>query len=501
MTRFIYSGAEVGSNRTLLEGQGVTLMGLNFWGLRKRGLPKHKLWLVSEHFTEDTLVVVESGATQADKANLSRQELEAYSTEYTEFIANNIERISGFVEFDSQVLGKDWVAQERIIYENDPKLWVVWHESYGLPYLKELAENYDNVAIPYEAVESVKNLATLTQSYSRQFDVSFHGLGVAKPDNLRQNHFTTVSTLSWTSPMRRGETIVWDGTKLVRYPKKMKDQARPRYKSVLDKAGFDSKLFIEDTGTEATKVAVWSYQRLEESMDKKRPDLKLIKGEGQEVSDNSDEFLTGLQGFLDSASDNSAVEVRKNSATELVQRDPQEVTPLPVFGYEMKTVVETDGMGNDVLKDVPVVQSNRGSLRQCNTCFVASQCPAFKENNTCAFNLPVEVKTKEQLKSLLTAIIEMQGQRVAFMRFSEEMNGGYADPNVSQEIDRLFKLVEKLKGLEENRDYIRITAERQSSGGVLSAIFGDRVQALQELPNGGFGENEITEIIQDSIED
>jgi hypothetical protein len=27
----------------------------------------------------------------------------------------------------------------------------------------------------------------------------------------------------------------------------------------------------------------------------------------------------------------------------------------------------------------------------------------------------------------------MQGQRVAFMRFAEEMNGGYADPNLSQE--------------------------------------------------------------------
>ena len=46
--KIIFSGAEVGSNRTLLEGQKVELMGLNFWGLRKRGLPKTKRWLISE---------------------------------------------------------------------------------------------------------------------------------------------------------------------------------------------------------------------------------------------------------------------------------------------------------------------------------------------------------------------------------------------------------------------------------------------------------------------
>jgi hypothetical protein len=138
----------------------------------------------------------------------------------------------------------------------------------------------------------------------------------------------------------------------------------------------------------------------------------------------------------------------------------------------MKTIVDTDENGKEVLKDVPVLNNQYSSLRQCNTCFVASNCPAFKPDNSCAFNLPVEVKTKDQLKALLTAIIEMQGQRVAFMRFAEEMNGGY----------------------------VRITAERQSSGGVLSAIFGDRAQALRELPDS-LKEDTVTKIIQQSIEE
>jgi hypothetical protein len=501
MTKLIFSGTEVGSNRTLLEGMKVESMGINYWGLRKRGLPKTKLWLISEHFTPETKVYIESGAAQADKAGLSKEELLEIAADYQEFLVNNADRAEAFQEFDSLTLGLDWVEKQRPFFSNDPKLWVVWHEEYGLLNLKDISEKYKNVVVPYAEIESVTNLAAVTRSYSKQFNTVYHALGCAKPDNLRQIPFATASTLSWLSPMRRGETIIWDGTKLVRYPKRMKDQARPRYKPIVEKAGLDYLEFVQDGTLEATKVAVWSYKRLEESMDKKSPNFHIINGGKEEkVSDNSDELLTGLMGFELPSSDNSEVEVRKNSTNEVVQRDPSEVQNLPVFGYKMKTIVETDEEGKDVLKDVPIINNQHSSLRQCNTCFVASNCPAFKPDNSCAFNLPVEVKTKDQLKALLNAIIEMQGQRVAFMRFAEEMNGGYADPNVSQEIDRLFKLVGNLKELEENREFVRITAERQSSGGVLSAIFGDRAQALRELPDA-LKEDTVTKIIQQSIED
>ena len=500
--KLIFSGVEVGSNRTLLEGMQVESMGLNYWGLRKRGLPKTKIWLISEHFEPEAKVYIESGALQADKAGLSRQELLDLAADYQEFLVNNADRAEAFLEFDSQVLGQEWVAQQRSFFSNDPKLWVVWHESDGISNLQALAKSYSNIAIPNDTIESVKNLASLTRTLQRSHGTAFHAIGCAKPDNLRQVPFSTASTLSWLSPMRRGETIVWDGTKLNRYPKRMKDQARPRYKAMVEKAGLDYSEFIADSTLESTRVAVWSYKRLEESMDKKTPDLHIIDGgKNAQVSDNSDtSLMSGLMEMMGGASDNSDLEVRKNEPSKLVERDPEEMQNLPVFGVKMKTVVETDEEGRDVLKEVPVINNQQSSLRQCNTCFVASNCPAFKPENMCAFNLPIEVKTKDQLKALLTAIIEMQGQRVAFMRFAEEMNGGYADPNLSQEIDRLYKLVGQVKEMETNKEFIQITAQRQSAGGVLSAIFGDRAQALKELPET-LKEETVTRIISESIED
>ena len=232
-------------------------------------------------------------------------------------------------------------------------------------------------------------------------------------------------------------------------------------------------------------------------MDKDKPDLKLIKGglppKEELLADNSDDTLyTGLMEIGGVPSTNSGIEERK----KIQPRDPSEMVNLPVFGFEAKTIIDE----NDTLTEVAVVRSQQGSLRQCNTCFVAANCPAFKPDNDCAFNLPVEVKTGEQLKSLLTAMVEMQGQRVAFMRYAEEMNGGYADPNVSQEIDRLFKLVANVKDLESNKEFVQITASRQSSGGVLSAIFGDRVQAMKEMQQP-ISEEQTTQIIRTSLED
>ena len=498
----IFSGVEIPSNRTLLERSGVQNVMLSYWGLRKRGLPKTKAYLVGEHFLPEMKVWVDSGAVQADKSGMSKRELEEYAADYEEFIALNYDRIEGWVEFDSQVLGLPWIQQQRAAFENDPKMWVVWHESYNTLLLHQWASQYANVAIEGAAIDSVTSLAGLTRTLKAKYSFNLHALATAKPDNLRSIPFDTASTLSWLSPMRRGETIVWDGSKLVRYPKKMKDQARMRYKSIVEKAGLDFQKFIGDDTLEATKVALWSYLQLEAKMDKDKPDLKVLKGGKKEplLVDKSDDTLyTGLMEMGGYPSNNSDVEVRKQEAVEVVQRDPNEVISLPVFGYQMKTVVETED-GHDVLKEVPVVQNQYGSLRQCDTCFVAANCPAFKPQNTCAFNLPIEVKTKDQLKGLLTSIVEMQGQRVAFMRYAEELNGGYADPNTSQEMDRLLKLVATVKDLESNKEFVQITASRQTSGGVLSAIFGDRAQALREMEKP-LSEEQTTMVIRNSVED
>lgn len=499
----VFMGGEIPSHRLLLIDAGVKHVSVSFWGLRKRGLPKSKTYLLSEKYPDDVKIYLTAGT--AATATLSTREAEEFAADYEDFIATNYDRIEGVVEFDSPVLGSTWIEKQRktIGWELESKYWPVWNPEMGHRALFALCDNWENVAILGTTIDSDTTLAGRTRALQGQLGTKFHGIACAKPDNLRQIPFETASTLSWLSPMMRGETIVWDTTRLVRYQKKQKDQARPRYKNVINKAGLDFDKIINDDSNEVTRLAIWSYLELEKSMDKKKPP-HLTVVDGEKLSDNSTHIDDpGSAETLGIEPDNSALEVRKDSAlepTKVIVRDASEIRTLPVFSVNTKTVIDKDSDGRDLIRDVPVLETTSVSLRQCDTCFVAANCPAFKPQNSCAFNLPVEIKTKDQLKGLLNAIIEMQGARVAFARFAEELNGGYPDPNTGQEIDRLFKIVKSLKELEENKEFVRMTVERQTSGGVLSALFGDKANALKEIPNGGISEENTTRIISDHID-
>lgn len=491
--KLIYLGAEVPSNRTLLETTTANHVGVSYWRLVKRGLPKTKAYLLDNYFSKDTHIYVHAGIPKTEK--LGTYEFEEFAAGYEEFVANNIDRLTTFNEVTHPTLDPTFVEeQRRTCWAEVPpgKFQPVWQSQTGPEGLKAMVESYLDIGIMGDDIEYETQLASITKTYFNKYGTRFHAINTAKPDNLRQIKVESASSLSWIAPMLHGETIIWDGTRLVRYPKKMKEQARVRYSAIYDKAGLSYDLIMEDDPQEVCRLAVWSFEQLE---------ARLNNMHGNEddalLHDNNEWSEVEPSGETAPAhNDNKGGGMRK-----LEPRNPEEMGNLPVFGYTYKSVVEQDETGNDVIKDVSVVQSQDTSLRQCDTCFVASNCPAFKPQSVCAFKLPIEVKTKDQLKSLINAIIEMQGQRVAFMRFTEEMNGGYADPNVSQEIDRLFKLIKTTKELDDSREFIRMTVERQGGAGVLSSIFGDKAQALRELPDNGLNEEQTTRIIQQSIEE
>lgn len=503
--KIIFLGSEVPSNRKLLIEQGVTHFGFSFLRAKKRGFPKTKRFSFWDYYPDNSKIVVHPGISEIKG---SVQEVLDLAADYQDFIVQNVEDVAGFVEFDYPELGEEFLSNQRNFFAEADNFWPVWNPERGPKDLFMLAEEYENVAVPSIGAYNTPTHQMLGQmrGLSAQHGTSFHGLAVASPENISQAPLATASTLSWASPMMRGETIVWDGTRLVRYPKNMKEQARKRYAKVYDTAGLAYDKVLEDDLKEVTRLAIWSFLQLEKDMDKKKPannPFTVIDGGSDAEDDVDNTVYTGMNvaGMIFGDVDNTDVEVSKKKTREPAVREPQERRMLPTFNVSTKTVVEKDDDGRDVLRDVPVLSSSGQSLRQCDTCFVASNCPAYKPESECAFHLPVEIKTKDQLVALLNAIIEMQGSRVAFAKFTEDLNGGYPDPNVSQEIDRLFKLVEQMKKLEDNREFVRMTFERQGGAGVLSSIFGDRAQVLREIDGGGMSEQQTNMVIKQSLED
>jgi hypothetical protein len=120
---------------------------------------------------------------------------------------------------------------------------------------------------------------------------------------------------------------------------------------------------------------------------------------------------------------------------------------------------------------------------------------------TCAFSLPLEIKSKDQLQAAMKALLEMQVGRVMFARFAEELEGQGLDSNLSVEIDRVFNLVEKMARISDNREMLRIEVETRGSSGVLSRLFGAKAgETNRMLPNGGLSEDATDALYADVID-
>jgi hypothetical protein len=467
----------------ILAEQEATHVGVSFHNLKRR-LPKTKPYLFSEKIPESMSIFLDSGGFSLNKGSLSNSDVEDYAELYKTFLLGNLDRVTLVSELDAIQMGRDWLLEQRKWYEDNvpgDKLMPIWHEGESLDELQHLSRVYDHVGIPEAAVEAAGNLAGRVNGWAGQYGTAYHALACAKPDDLRAVRFSSAATSSWLSPMKYGETILWDGTKLHRYPASMKEMARRRHKMLVQRAGFDPELIANDDPNEVARLTVWSYLQLVESIDKRRPDLFDPFGQRSEdqVVDRTTGELGGSTTEVALSDVDSTPPAVRNSERQVERpqakpREASEVRTLPTMALQDAPA--------DALDTAPLARSAKKSNRMCDTCYLAAQCPAMKPQSECAYELPLEIRTKDQLISALQSVLEIQMGRVAFMQFAEELNGGYADPNTSLEITRIFDLVERLKKIQDDSSFLRIEMrDRPGGAGVLSNIFGPRSGAQPEV--------------------
>lgn len=429
-----YGGAEEPGWRRLLIEQDVAGIALSFRHLHKR-LPKTKPWLVADR-CPGVSVIMES--PHASRATQDEEEfLATLHDAYIDFLAYNEEDLTLAMEFDSATMGMDFVqAQRRDYWDAHPDMHMaVWIE--GMEQLDALCEQYRHIGIPDLKANAavLRTLPRLGQKYGTQF----HAVGTSDPDVLKV--FDSASTHSWLSATKYGETIVWDANRLRRYPAKMKGIARKRHRMLFERAGFDSERIERDDGDELARFTVWSFRQLEEYL----------------AAHRSASPVTGLgQGLTPTNGDRATLAVAEPPPP---MRNARQVLPVA-----LQRAVEG---AESQFPAVPAV-----TVRRCSTCHVQATCPAYNPAAECAFDIPVEVKTKEQLLGLLQGTIAMQAQRVAFARFAEELEGGYPDPNLSLEMDRLMRVITSAKAIQDDRDFLTLTVQAHAGAGVLSRIFG-----------------------------
>lgn len=459
--KIVLSGGEKGTYRNVLVENNVPLIAMN---ITQMSIPKKKELNLKELFGGAGVFVY----TSDDDEDVAKFD------DFVRTYEEDIECVIGRSDYDGTWLGTKYVP--------------LWNDDKDLERLAHLCQKYGRVAISDRAINA-KTLPRIRQLQQR-WGCTLVGL-TSKTDVIEALPWDVVIVSSWTSVVRYGETQVWDGHGLRRYPAQKKESSRKRHRADIVRLGIDFDAVMEDDVKEVAKLSVRSWQEWEKS----------TFGAPSSAAydpfkvDDEEEFDTPETGEVVATLPSTEVAVNSGNGPSGIatfvpeKRADSERVLLPIMGLETVVSVgthDTSEGGNayeiNPRKEAVVAYTSTG-LRQCDSCYLAPRCPMFSEHAECAYQIPIEVKTKAQLDAVLRAMIEMQTSRIMFAKFGEELEGQGMDPALSKEMDRLFDLVQKFKNIEDTRDIVRFEMEARAGAGVLGRIFGEKaVEKVQELP-------------------
>lgn len=133
---------------------------------------------------------------------------------------------------------------------------------------------------------------------------------------------------------------------------------------------------------------------------------------------------------------------------------------------------------------------------QCNSCYLADNCPEFKELASCSIDWSLDIGNTP--KDMIGYLIKLQTERVNLARTAELLDGGIPDQNLSNEMDRLAGLVAQQNEMMQDRFSLKIEASGSSNsegGGIIAKMFGVQTPAIPPQENVKELPPQTTEVI------
>lgn len=313
-------------------------------------------------------------------------------------------------------------------------------------------------------------------------------LGVITGKTRGVDKFDLIISSAWWSAAKNGETQVWTGTKMSRYNASRKMEQREKHSEDIEALGVDPGRVMADDSDAVAELAVRSWIEFGNSIEGPPPTPD------REPSHSS---RTRPEVDTDSYIEYGELERRAQRADIVSPRDRHIV--LPTMSALSRTIKDPI-TGEE--RSEGVIGSSHASLRQCDNCFLAPSCPQYQAGADCAYHIPVEIRSREQLQATLQAVLEIQTQRVLQARFAEEITGQEMDPLVGREMDRLFNLTSKMKTVMAQSDSLKVTIEGsgsgvEASGGALSKLFGATIGDEARQLRDPLASDKILEIADD----
>lgn len=461
---FYFAGAEIPSHRKLLVEQDVHHTAFSYMGLRRR--VKHtENWSIAEHFPYDSTLLDSGGHTlNREGVEMAHSEIEDIAAEYETFIGSqgNAYAIERFIEFDPLTMGKDWIADRRNSDLFRSKGIAVWHEQWGLEELKRMADQHEYIAVG-QGTCGDRDIVPMLRSMARS-GTKFHGMGFSSPPLMLSLQWASVSSTTWISAAQHGETFVWTGTELKRYPARYKNQARKRHRTLFETIGLDVAAIEADDPTENLKLSLWSWQQQIAAVNQRQGNAVTPTAETakHETGENR-------RGVVETTVSETSNDDATAQPAERVKR------LLPGIETEPFTHRYTDPESGERKQRTEYrLAITDLNVRVCDGCHLKGMCPEYEPGESCVYEVPVRFRTKEQYIALLDAIIAMDAQRMLQTRMMEEVQGGYPDPVLNALVDQMARLI-KLKSDMEQASFtfsMKVSQRNSAEAGLLSRLFG-----------------------------
>lgn len=457
--RLWFAGAEVSAWRRLLADQQIPDVAMSYIGLSRK-VKFAKPWLISEHFDAGQHVLLDSGAYSVNSSPSApgQDELRELLGRYEDFVGLNLDSVDYVLEMDALALGPALLRNHRAALKDlaGDKAVAVWHPQDGLSELMLMAERHRNIAlgtVELEGRDLTPTLHSLAQS-----GVKLFGLAMTKPDLMKAIPWYSVHSTSWLSPSQYGDTVVWSRGELRRYHSRQKDVARRRHRTEIEMAGFDPQLVMDDDTAEVLKVSLWAWTQQLAAVN-----MVTISPETRPARNTE----TGGEGV---ASDPPA------TRNTLVTSTPREraTEPLPGMALELLPHEHTDADGAREIREVPLLRSSGQTLRACDTCYVKDVCRKYEAGASCAYEVPVDLSTDEQLDALLRLLIEHETADYLRERWEEELLGGGDHSRTVRGRANISRLLKLWSDIHSSGFTIKVTGRGQAGAvepGFLSRMF------------------------------
>ena len=334
--------------------------------------------------------------------------------------------------------------------EDDERLVPVWNGA-SIPELELLGEEWAVVAVMNETVGDPR-VSTALNMICRRVPAD---LMVLHPTQKSLGiPWASALCSAWIQVQLRRELQVVAQRKLHRFSNAKKAEAAQLHQADIRALGFEPAKVVTDT-TEALKLAVRSWEVVAGSIGL----APVVAIRDEEETGTEHPSRRGLATVVNGA-----------------RHDDREQHLIPTMA-----VLEVEDT-EDADHEVPVLAAGSENLRACDTCVLQTGCPSYESGARCAYKIPVRLRTRADLLSVMQAMLEMQTQRIFFGRLGEELSGQVLDQNLSSELERFMRMMGQFKDVTDTRDVVELNIRARGAGaGAMSRIFGERVGESQAM--------------------